>query len=122
MKNRIFIPGDVPSSKNGRVWTGRFFVEKNAVKKYKKFSESAWRDNTDVFLKMIEGKEPPYSVNFKFIRGTRRKFDYINMLQTVQDLMVKNDWIEDDNFTFLIPVIEVCEYCKESPGIYINAI
>ena len=117
--NRIFIPGDVPSSKNGQVWTGKFLVAKPAVHKYKKKTKADWIYNRVVFNSMKEGKEPPYKITFKFIRGTKRRFDYINMLQTVQDLMVDHEWIEDDNANFLTPIIEQYEYNKENPGVYI---
>ena len=69
---------------------------------------------------MIAGLEFPVVVSFKFIRGSRHKFDYINPAQTVQDLMVKNGWIEDDNANFLIPVFEKYSYDKKNPGVKIR--
>ena len=44
-------------------------------------------------------------------------FDYINPAQTVQDLMVKNEWIEDDNANYIIPRFEEFTYDKENPGV-----
>ena len=66
--------------------------------------------------------EYPVKISFKFIRKSKHKFDYINPAQTVQDLMVKNGWIEDDNAEFMIPVFEQYEYDKEKPGVYITII
>jgi hypothetical protein len=43
-------------------------------------------------------------VEFKFTRDSKRLFDLINAAQIVQDLMVEYGWIEDDNYTQLIPV------------------
>ena len=34
--------------------------------------------------------------------------------------MVKNNWIEDDNAEYMIPVFEQYEYDKENPGVYIT--
>ena len=31
-----FIPGNVPSSKNGRRWTGKYFISSKTVMKYRK--------------------------------------------------------------------------------------
>ena len=62
------------------------------------------------------------TVSFQFIRGSKHKFDYINPAQTVQDLMVKNNWIEDDNCEYIIPHFEPYKYDKENPGVYITII
>ena len=71
---------------------------------------------------MIENKEIPYRISFKFHRSSRRKFDYINPAQTIQDLMVKYGWIEDDNCLFMIPSFEEYEYNKENPGVTIKVL
>ena len=85
---------------------------KDTDKQYKRFRSD--------FKKLIAGKELPVIVSFKFIRGTRHRFDYVNPAQTVQDLMVKNEWIEDDNANFIIPSFEEFEYDKENPGVQIK--
>lgn len=61
----------------------------------------------------------PLKVEFTFYRSSKRKFDYINPAQTVQDLMVKYGWIEDDNAEYLIPSFAQYEYDKEHPGVLI---
>jgi hypothetical protein len=55
----IFIKGNVPSSKNGRVWTGRFLVESPRVKKYRQETKDEFIKNKELFLSMLEGKEKP---------------------------------------------------------------
>ena len=72
------------------------------------------------FLKELKKHNAPYTISFKFIRNSKRKFDYVNPLQTVQDLMVKYEWIEDDNADFLLPVLEPYEYNKVKPGVLIT--
>jgi len=120
MKEHIFIPGNTPSSKNGRQWTGKYSVGSDATQKYYKESKEHWLAHKDEFLKMLEGKKKPYKLHMLFVRGSRRKFDYINPAQTIQDQMVKYGWLEDDNMTQVIPVFEPYLYDKENPGCYIT--
>ena len=122
MKEEIFISGNVPSSKNGKRWTGKYLIHSKTVMTYIKNSKNEYVDNKEKFLNMIENKEIPYKVSFKFHRNSRRKFDYINPAQTVQDLMVKYGWIEDDNCLFMIPSFEEYEYNKEKPGVTIKVL
>ena len=88
--------------------------------KYIKNTQYDYIKNKNKFKSMIEGIEKPYIVSFKFIRGTKHKFDYINPCQTVQDLMVKYEWIDDDSCKDMIPTFEKYEYSKEKPGVYIS--
>lgn len=112
----IFIPGNVPSSKNSKVWTGKHLVWSKAAQKYKKESKMYW-ERGKIFAS-IEA-EYPIQVHFLFIRGTHHRFDYVNPLQTVLDLMVEFEWIPDDNADIILPVFEPYEYNKENPGVYI---
>ncbi len=121
-KEWIFIPGNVPSSKNSKRWTGKMLIHSKTTMNYIKASKAFYIENKYYFHKMIEGKEKPYKVSFTFIRGSRRKFDYVNPLQTVQDLMVKNKWIEDDNCDNIIPIFEPYQYDKENPGVIIKVL
>ena len=115
-----FIPGNVPSSKNSRRWTGKFFIASKTTMKYRKQSESYYKQHAKTFAKEFAKYKLPVYVSFKFIRGTRHKFDHVNPLQTVQDEIVKHGWIEDDNANFIIPVIEDFEYDKNNPGVLIK--
>jgi len=115
-----FIPGNVPSSKNGRRWTGKYFISSKTVMKYRKDTASYYKKYASEFQKELKGHKLPVKIAFTFIRGTRHKFDYINPAQTVQDDMVKNGWIEDDNMSFIIPVFNEYQYNKEVPGVIIE--
>tara|TARA_Y100001963_G_C6534612_1_gene332700 strand:+ start:153 stop:536 length:384 start_codon:yes stop_codon:yes gene_type:complete len=116
----IFIPGNVPSSKNSKRWTGKMLINSKTVMNYIKATKCQYEENRSKFIEMTAGLEYPVVVSFKFIRGSRHKFDYINPAQTVQDLMVKNEWIEDDNANFIIPRFEEFTYDKENPGVEIQ--
>ncbi len=72
------------------------------------------------FKNLIKNLEPPFRVVFSFVRKTKRKFDYINAAQIVQDMMVDHGWIEDDNCEYLIPYFEKWEHNKNHPGVYIS--
>ena len=117
-----FIPGNVPSSKNGRRWTGRYFVSSKATTKYRKETGKYYEQFRKGFRKQLAKLELPVKISFKFIRGSKHKFDYINPAQTVQDDMVKHHWIDDDNCENILPVFEPYEYDKENPGVEIKLI
>lgn len=116
----IFIPGNVPSSKNTKQWTGRYLVWSKTAQKYVRDTEDIWISKKEEWLELLGQRQFPVRVSFKFIRKTRHKFDYVNPLQTVLDLMVKYNWIPDDNADIILPVFEPYEYDKDNPGVYIN--
>jgi hypothetical protein len=116
----VFIPGNVPSSKNSKVWTGKFLVNSKTTQKYKKATVEIFQDVAAKFRSYYDELPKPIKVNFKFIRGSKHKFDYINPLQTIQDLMVDYEWIEDDNADCLIPSFSPFEYDKANPGVLIT--
>lgn len=99
----IFIPGNVPSSKNSKQWTGRFLVHSKPTRDYLTTAEYHYASCAEAFRQLTEGMELPIHVQFTFIRDSQRKFDYINAAQIVQDLMAKHKWIKDDNYKFLVP-------------------
>ena len=81
----IFIAGNVPSSKNGKRWTGKYLIHSKTVMNYIKNTKEDWINNENKFKELIKDKEVPYEIEFTFLRNSRRKFDYINPCQTVQD-------------------------------------
>lgn len=115
-----FIPGNVPSSKNSRRWTGKFFIASKTTMKYRKDTNEIYKKYAKAFKTEFDKYELPVSVTFKFFRGSRHKFDYVNPLQTVQDDMTKHGWIEDDNCDIIIPSFKPYEYNKEKPGVIIE--
>lgn len=117
----ITVPFELYSSKNSKRIlfnraTGRSFVAKS------KQSEQNEKDLIQVltlyrqsFLNMIKGKEKPYRIHFKIYRQTRRRFDYVNIVQGLLDAMTKSGLIEDDNADILIPVFEPYEVDSKNP-------
>ena len=88
-----FIPGNVPSSKNGRRWTGKYFIASKTVMKYRKDTKSIFEKYAPQFQKELKKHKLPVKVSFTYIRGTKHKFDYINPAQITQDDMVTYNWM-----------------------------
>lgn len=142
-KRAIFIGGEVPSSKNSKE-IGYYFLpagsssnimakvkgglrsvrlnlnSSKATKRYQKGAAIEYSLKKSEFKNLVKNLEPPFRVVFSFVRKTKRKFDYINAAQIVQDMMVDHGWIEDDNCEFLIPYFEKWEHDKRNPGVYIS--
>lgn len=127
----LFIPNNVPSSKNSKVFTGRFLVNSPVVTKYYKLighrpgkepctSPICWYNAFKLdFLEQIRGKQLPIQLHLEFYRDSRRRFDYVNAAQLPLDLMVKHGWLVDDSADNVVPVFEPYIYDKEDPGVAI---
>lgn len=121
----IFIPGNVPSSKNSKVKTSSGVFNSPAVSKYirsigiQAFSSSRktvkgyvsknrpniFESFREDFEAMKEGKEYPLLIGFHQVRNSKRKFDFSNSIELIQDLLTAHDFIEDDNVEFVFPSI-----------------
>lgn len=119
-KLNIWIPGNVPSSKNGKIWTGKFLVHSKACRRYIKETRKYYSDPELKKLFIKATKTLPIDVYFQFYRNSKRKFDFINAAQIVQDLMVKHGWIEDDNADIINPHFLPYIYDKNEPGVSIK--
>lgn len=117
-----FIKGNVPSSKNSKQFVIRTkrLIDSKTTRKYKEDFSNYYLMYRNDFVSHLKDKNKPYKIAFKFIRDSKRKFDYHNAIQVVADLMVKYGWIEDDNADIILPVFEEYEYSKENPGVVIK--
>ena len=126
MNKDIFIPGNVPSSKNSKQWTGKMLIHSKTVRNYIRDTKQdyiKYKKEFDIRHLQCTKRDnyrTPLYISFYFIRSSRRKFDYINPAQTVQDLMVKYGWIEDDNCDIMVPVFLGYHVDKKNPGVLIN--
>ncbi len=122
----IFIPGSVPSSKNSKIITrNRRLIWSKAASLYRKNSREEFLKNKEYFLSMLNGKEKPYIICFHFVRVTKHKYDFVNVVQTLQDLMVDYGYIEDDNVDIMLPFPllinnKYSSYDRDKPGVYIE--
>ena len=141
----IFIPGNVPSSKNSRINTKHGSFASKTVKAYlnslgiQSYSSSKKivkgyvnkpnliENLREDFLKQTSGKQLPLEIGFHFVRDSRRKFDFHYIIQVVLDLLTAHDIIIDDNMDCVIPFalkIESKFYSvnKEQSGVWIKII
>lgn len=141
--NLIFIPFNVPSSKNSRINTSRGSFSSKTVKSYlnklgiQSYSSSKKlvkgyvnksnliEELREQFNKQIEGKELPLEIGFHFVRDSKRKFDFHNIVQVILDLLTAHDIIEDDNMDCVIPFALKLDHKwysvdKEIPGVWIK--
>lgn len=121
---QIYIGGNVASSKNGTGFNTKTKTsyKSDSTKNYIKITAKEYALLANTFRTMLKGKTPPYRIEFTFIRDKHKKFDYINAAQIVQDLMVKNKWLEDDNCDVMIPVFAPYQYKKNDGGVIIKVL
>jgi len=121
----IFIPENVPSSKNSKVKAAGGIFNSPAVSAYlrklgiqsyssrKKFVKgyvnSINRPNIiEGFRKEIErmkiGKKDPLFIGFHHVRKQNRQFDFSNSIELIQDLFTAHDFIEDDSVKYMFPI------------------
>ena len=79
------------------------------------------------FLKQTSGKQLPLEIGFHFVRDSRRKFDFHNIVQVVLDLLTASDFIIDDNMDCVIPFAlkrdgKFYSVDKENCGVWIKII
>jgi hypothetical protein len=118
----IYIPNNVPSSKNSKRWTGKYLIGSKTTLAYKKNVGEFYALYKKQFHNMVKDKNTPYRVEFTFIRDSKRRFDYCNAIQIVADMMVEYGWIEDDNADIFIPVFAPYEYKKNDGGVIIKVL
>jgi len=121
----FFIPNNVPSSKNSKRWTGKMLISSKLSLKYYKDSDEKINEIKNQFTNEIEKRQlsNPLLIGFHFVRNSKRKYDWINPLQTIQDFMVKKELIEDDNVSVMFPLPlsingKYTSINKENPGVY----
>src|SRR3990170_966900 len=104
----IFIPGNVPSSKNNKQIAKSkagipFIINSKLSYNYKRDKKSVFGWLRPRFEKMCM-HTPMIYLGFYFVRDSKRKFDFNNASQIICDLMVDYKWVEDDNASILTPV------------------
>lgn len=122
----IFIPGNVPSSKNSRMRTrSGIFIKSPLCFKYEKATKVIWEGKAEEVRQLTDNAEKPILIGLHFVRDSKRKCDFHNLVQFIADLMVKYEWIEDDNMTqvFFVPYIRNGTYYsinKSECGVWIK--
>ena len=138
MSRWIYIPGNVPSLKNGKdiiqiaikgarpcpVCKKRksrpMLTASKTHKAYTKSTSYLWKAQAAAFRGIAAKHEGRLSVCLYFVRDSRRIWDFTNATDTVQDLMVEHGWIEDDNVKFMAPFFSGYHVDKAEAGVYIT--
>lgn len=119
----ITIAGEIHSSKNSHQIlinrkTNRPFVAKSKASKADELMILIQlRQQKHNWKRMITELSFPLYVEFRFIRRTKARWDFANLVQGVADAMVKEDYIPDDSVDYFIPVYVLHEIDKNAPGV-----
>jgi hypothetical protein len=111
----IIIYGQLKSLKNSKQIfknrkTGKSFItSSSAYKESLPHFIAQCLQNKAAFNKMLQNKEKPYKISFKFYRESHGRFDYINIVQQILDCMVSVGLLEDDDAKNVIPSFEPYE-------------
>jgi hypothetical protein len=136
----IFIPGEVPSSKNSKVKAARGVFMSKATRQYlqaqgiKSYSARNGVEgykrrpnlfDTPALRHEFAGREYPIVLGMHFVRATKRRWDFCNMSQIICDLLVAHKIIVDDDIEHLIPVAlrfndKLYSVDKERPGVWLQ--
>lgn len=136
-KKGVFLKGNIPSLKNSKeIQTYKKWVEDpddNNSKILKKFNRLAPSKTVEKYYKEYEHKYLEHRVDimnlFKgdniwhmglyYVRDSKRKFDFNNASQIIQDLMVKHNYLPDDNMEYLYPYPIGYHVNPDNPGVWI---
>ena len=121
--DKIYFVGlNCPSKKNSKMITAqKRIISSKTVRQYEKQMEPIYIKNKALFLEATKDKDLPLYIGFYFYRDTKRKYDFVNIVQCPLDLFQKYGYIEDDDTKHVIPVYlgeEVTK--KEKAGFYIT--
>ena len=81
-----------------------FITDSNLVKVYKVETALVYRKYVRNFKEIIKDKKLPVYVEFLFFREFDKRWDFNNLTQIVQDMMVKHNWICDDDVYNILPM------------------
>jgi hypothetical protein len=135
----IFIPGNVPSLKNGKpngIYHSKpvtkylrslniqtYSASKGIVKGYKD------PNRPDLFIEYIgdyfKNIKYPLLLGMHFVRNSHRVADFQNLVHIVADLLVAHHYIKDDNMHYFFPVPfkingRWFSINKDNPGVWLK--
>jgi Holliday junction resolvase RusA-like endonuclease len=135
MPESITIKGELFSAKNsmqiipnrsrkpndrGRSARPYFLVKSRAAKEAEGPIEAQLLQHRNTWRAMTQGASLPLALRFKIYRKTRRRFDYVNCVQSLLDCMTRMKWIEDDDADHVIPIFDQYEVDPANPRVVIT--
>jgi hypothetical protein len=142
-KMKIWIAGNVPSLKNSKVATSkgvfmsktcRRYLQGLGIQKYsmKDKSVTGYKKRPNLFYDAVKPLfavksmwQLPVFVRFYFVRDSKRKFDVINSMAIICDLLVAHEVLDDDDADNMVPAVEMrngkCYHVdKTAPGVWLE--
>lgn len=106
MKQQIELIGlNVPSKKNSKIITkNKKVISSKLVQYYERWCSPILKQQLPTWQKMIQNKPLPLKVSFYFYRDSKRKWDFVNIVQVIADLMQKEGYLVDDDTKNFIPL------------------
>lgn len=106
MKQQIELIGlNVPSKKNSKIITkSKRVISSKLVQYYERWATPRLKEQLPTWQQMIQNKPLPLKVSFYFFRDSKRKWDFINIVQVIADIMQKEGYLIDDDTKNFIPL------------------
>lgn len=125
---QITLPIELHSSKNGQqiIYNKRLermmVIKKESARKQDGELKILLMTNKRTWEKMVTDKPFPLKVGFYVYRKTKRRFDWVNIVQGLQDAMVKNGWLPDDSAIYLTPVFLGWDVDGQNPRVELTVL
>lgn len=118
----ITLPIELHSSKNSKqivtLKTGKkMLINSIYARRQEKILDVLLPANKRIWEKMKEGKTYPLRVGFFIYRQTKRRWDFINIIQGLADCMTRYGYWPDDNVEYFIPVFLGWAVDKKNPRV-----
>lgn len=123
MKQQIKLIGqNVPSKKNSKIITkSKRVISSKLVQYYERWATPLLKQQLPTWQQMIQNKPLPLKVSFYFYRDSKRKWDFVNIIQIIADLMQKEGYLIDDDTKNFIPLYKGEEVTnKKEAGVIIT--
>lgn len=106
MKQQIELIGqNVPSKKNSKIITkSKRIISSKLVQYYERWATPLLKQQLSIWQQMVQNKPLPLKVSFYFFRDSKRKWDFVNIVQVIADLMQKEGYLIDDDTKNFIPL------------------
>ena len=115
------ILGNVTSSKNNRLWTGKYSIPSKQYLEYKKNAVPQFEAIKQEFLDYVKDLPKPLHIDFYYYRWTKHKADAHNLCQGPLDIMTELGLIPDDNMDEILVSFSGYEIVpKEEAGLKIT--
>lgn len=115
------ILGNVVSSKNNRMWTGKYSIPSKQYLEYKKTATPQFKAIKQEFIDYVKDLPKPLHIDFYYYRWTRHKADAHNLCQGPLDIMTELGLIPDDNMDEILVSFSGYEIVsKENTGLKIT--